>query len=160
MTAPSWPTSFWPVSSFPKARSKRRGCPRFRIDAQQLLQEIWRRWNGPRTCSQIGLTHVAIAMRIELTAAALRELQDAIDWYESKSPDLADALLREFHAARQRSLLYPHAWQPVEDGFRKCLLTRFPYGLIYQVEDDRILILALSHLKRRPDHWRRRISKS
>jgi hypothetical protein len=31
-----------------------------------------------------------------------------------------------------------------------------PYGLVYQVRSDKILILAVMHLSRRPDYWRDR----
>ncbi len=33
-------------------------------------------------------------------------------------------------------------------------MRRFPYGLIYRIQSDRVVIVAVMHLKRRPFYWR------
>lgn len=38
----------------------------------------------------------------------------------------------------------------------RCLLKRFPYGIIYAQLDERILILAVAHAKRSPGYWESR----
>jgi plasmid stabilization system protein ParE len=40
---------------------------------------------------------------------------------------------------------------------RRLLVPRFPYGLLYRVEDERIFIVAVAHFSRRPGYWRSRI---
>jgi hypothetical protein len=40
---------------------------------------------------------------------------------------------------------------------RQHRLNRFPYGIVYQVREDEIAILAVAHLHRRPRYWRDRI---
>jgi toxin ParE1/3/4 len=40
--------------------------------------------------------------------------------------------------------------------FRRCLVHRFPYGIIYAVEDDTIYVAAIMHLRRQPGYWERR----
>jgi hypothetical protein len=40
---------------------------------------------------------------------------------------------------------------------RRCLLRRFPYGLIYALDQDDILILAVAHTRREPGYWRDRL---
>lgn len=52
---------------------------------------------------------------------------------------------------------FPEAWAPVSSGARRCLVERFPYGIIYQIRDDKILILAVMHLSRKPDYWKNRL---
>jgi hypothetical protein len=37
--------------------------------------------------------------------------------------------------------------------FRRYLLQRFPYGLIYAVEGQTIFVVAVMHLKRKPGYW-------
>ena len=45
----------------------------------------------------------------------------------------------------------------IESGVRRMLLGgRFPYGILYTVEADRILVLTVMHLRRRPGYWRSR----
>ena len=44
----------------------------------------------------------------------------------------------------------PSLYQLVEDGVRRATLRRFPYGLFYLEEADRVLILACVDLRRDP----------
>jgi hypothetical protein len=37
------------------------------------------------------------------------------------------------------------------------VLSGFPYSVIFQLEDDIILVVAVAHAKRRPGYWRKRI---
>ena len=41
-------------------------------------------------------------------------------------------------------------------GFRRRLLRRFPYGILYKEEESQIVIVAVMHLQRRPGYWRNR----
>ncbi|MDO8094347.1 MAG: hypothetical protein Q6360_12795 [Candidatus Brocadiales bacterium] len=45
----------------------------------------------------------------------------------------------------------------IEPNLRRCLLSRFPYGLIYGVDADAIIVVAVSHLHREPRYWIDRI---
>jgi hypothetical protein len=38
-------------------------------------------------------------------------------------------------------------------------LRRFPFGLLYAIETERIVIVAVAHLKRRPGYWKDRIEE-
>jgi hypothetical protein len=70
---------------------------------------------------------------------------------------LGEAFLIEVLSAVHRISLYPEAWHPLDEDVRRCRLNRFPFGLIYSVENDDILVLAVAHLHRRPDYWRDRL---
>jgi ParE toxin of type II toxin-antitoxin system, parDE len=85
------------------------------------------------------------------------ELDEAIRWYNAQAPGLGDAFLVEVLAAVHRITIYPEAWHPLDDGVRRCRLTRFPYGLIYAIDNSDILVLAVAHLHREPDYWRDRL---
>ena len=51
----------------------------------------------------------------------------------------------------------PLAWPESVEGTRKCLLTRFPYLVIYAPLPDELLVLAVGHQHRRPEYWRERL---
>ena len=85
------------------------------------------------------------------------ELDEAIRWYDAQALGLGDVFLVEILAAVHRITLYPEAWHLLGDGVRRCRLTRFPYGLIYTVDKNDILVLAVAHLHRQPDYWRDRL---
>lgn len=85
------------------------------------------------------------------------EFDEAIQWYDAQAPGLGDAFLVEVLTVADRIVRHPEAWHLLEHGIRRCRLTRFPYGLIYGVEKDDIVVLAVAHLHRKPDYWRDRL---
>jgi hypothetical protein len=40
------------------------------------------------------------------------------------------------------------------------LTNRFPYGVIYQVTDEEVFIIAVMHLNREPNYWKNRETKA
>jgi toxin ParE2 len=87
------------------------------------------------------------------------ELDQAIHWYGAQAPGLGDAFLIEVLSAADRIAHLSEAWQPLGEGIHRCRLSRFPYGLIYTVDNGDILVLAVAHLHRRPDYWRDRLKR-
>jgi len=63
----------------------------------------------------------------------------------------------ETFAALDRIIAFPKAWLIIEDGIRRSLVRRFPYGILYAEEQDKIYIGAVMHLHRDPDYWKHRI---
>ncbi len=51
---------------------------------------------------------------------------------------------------------YPDAGAPVRLPVRRVIVDRFPYAVVYRREREAIHILAIAHLRRRPNYWRRR----
>ena len=45
----------------------------------------------------------------------------------------------------------------IEPGVRRCLLARFPYGLIYGLDGEMLVVVAVAHLHREPRYWVDRI---
>ena len=50
----------------------------------------------------------------------------------------------------------PKAWAVVVDEIRRSLVRRFPYGVLYSEEQDRIFVVAVMNLHRSPDYWKHR----
>ena len=55
----------------------------------------------------------------------------------------------------------PQMGQMVEDGCRRFILRRFPLSLIYKIDEikKQIVVIAVTHHSRRPDHWQRRVQE-
>lgn len=96
-------------------------------------------------------------MKLEFAAAAELELSEAIAFYESRQSGLGKAFALEAKKAADLILAFPHAWQSLDKDIRRCRLNRFPYGLVYAAENGTVVILAVMHLRKRPDYWRDRI---
>lgn len=95
-------------------------------------------------------------MTIRFLRAARTDLRDAVRYYESQSPGLGTEFRAEVRSAIERIEALPDAWHRLSENTRRCRTKRFPYGLIYRSNDDGILIVAIAHLHRDPDHWRGR----
>lgn len=93
---------------------------------------------------------------------AEEELTEAAEFsaHRALSPSAADALLQDARAAEALILEFPHASPPLRGGFRRCLLRKHDYQLIYRVEGDLVRVYAFAHQKRRPGYWRKRIEKA
>lgn len=92
-------------------------------------------------------------MKVIFTKLAKLELQDAAAFYELELPGLGKKLREEIKKAILRIVEYPKAWSIEREGVRKCLLHSFPYKILYSVEEDYILIIAIARQHRKPDYW-------
>jgi len=85
------------------------------------------------------------------------EFVNAIDYYEECEIGLGEDFSLEINSTIRNILAFPTAW-PTIDGFvRRCLTHRFPYGVLYSIEQDCIFVLAVMHLHRHPDYWKKRL---
>jgi len=96
-------------------------------------------------------------MRIRFLEIAQIELDDAIEYYNYEVPGLGEAFLTEVMNTLDRIGKYPEAWQPSSKRTRRCQTRRFPYGIMYQIRKDEILVVAIANLHRKPDYWKDRI---
>ena len=97
-------------------------------------------------------------MKISFLEIAQLELDDAIEYYNNEAAGLGDAFLTEVLNALDRIGVFPEAWHPFSKRTRRCQTRRFPYGIIYQIREREILIVAISNLHRNPEYWQDRIS--
>ncbi len=92
-------------------------------------------------------------MRIIFTRLARLELEDAVRYYELEYSGLGNRFKEEVRKAALRIATYPQAWSIERGDVRKCLLHKFPYKLMYSVEENHILVIAVAHQHRKPDYW-------
>jgi plasmid stabilization system protein ParE len=96
-------------------------------------------------------------MKVEFLDPAEGELAEAIQHYNRERPGLGDEFARELKRTTSRIASHPLAWVSVSHRTRRCRTNRFPYGVLYQIRENRILVVAVMHLHRDPDSWRDRI---
>ncbi|MEX2681651.1 MAG: type II toxin-antitoxin system RelE/ParE family toxin [Candidatus Sigynarchaeota archaeon] len=78
--------------------------------------------------------------RFHLEAKA--EFDAAVDFYESRQPNLGTDFSKVVFDSIKMILEYPDSWTPVYGKYRRCLTRRFPYGIIYYKEGDTINIIC------------------
>lgn len=91
---------------------------------------------------------------------AKEEFDGAVEFYEQNQPGLGLEFAEEIYATIARITQYPDAWSTLSKNSRRCLVSRFPYGLIYQIESHTLRIIAVAHLHRRPGYWKERLGRN
>lgn len=97
-------------------------------------------------------------MNVRFLDAARGDLRDAVRYYEAQRAGLGGEFRSEVRSAIERIKNFPEAWRSLSPNTRRCRLHRFPYGVIYQASADDLVIVAVAHLHREPQHWKDRIS--
>jgi plasmid stabilization system protein ParE len=90
--------------------------------------------------------------RIDEAAAAL--VLEAALWYEEKREGLGSDLILCFEEgieAIQRNPFFEERYK----NLRLYNIHRFPYQIIYYVENDLITIVAFFHARRDPKNWKK-----
>ena len=96
--------------------------------------------------------------RVRFHRLAEAELYDAAHYYEKQAQGLGDALLDEVWRGIEQILENPPACPLVSANVRRKVLQRFPFNLMYRIEDNgALLILAVMHQQRRPGYWQGRV---
>ena len=98
-------------------------------------------------------------MRHEFHPEAALEFAEAVQFYKQRGRDLGRRFALETRLAIKKIGDHPKRWRMIEDDVRCCLVRVFPYSVLYTIEDDYILIVAIAHGKRQPGYWRHRLTK-
>jgi plasmid stabilization system protein ParE len=93
----------------------------------------------------------------EFLPEADEEFREAVRYYENEAPGVGLRFVAEVRRGVTFIAENPYAATAVGIGIRRKVLNHFPYSLLYAVESELILIVAVAHQKRRPRYWRGRI---
>jgi plasmid stabilization system protein ParE len=99
-------------------------------------------------------------MKVEVLSCAEDEFAEAVDYYNLQSPGLGYEFAAQVKLSFDRISIHPNAWPVFSPRTRRCMVSRFPFGVLYQIRTDRILVLAIMHLRRDPKRWRNRTCKT
>ena len=95
--------------------------------------------------------------RLSIRPQVRIELLEAADWYEAHDEELRSAFLQAFEATIDNIVRYPQGYQVVYRTARRAVLRRFPYSIIYRVDEEEIVVVACTHNARDPAEWQKRV---
>lgn len=98
-------------------------------------------------------------MRYVFHPDALHEYAEAVQFYTECRVELAQAFINAVEDAIFRIVESPTRWRVIDEDIRRCLTRKFPYGILYTIEPDLILIVAVMHCSREPEYWKNRIGQ-
>jgi toxin ParE1/3/4 len=95
--------------------------------------------------------------QIVLTEEAENDTADATLWYESQRSGLGEEFLLCIEAAKNTILRSPKAFHFRHKKLKGILVNRFPYLMLYKIEEQTIFVIAVFHTSRNPRDWKKRI---
>ena len=88
---------------------------------------------------------------------AEEEMLEAAQYYESQTRGLGHEFLVGVQRTVARIIENPRLGQIVRGDTRRRLMSKFPFGILYRIDPQEIVIIAVMHLRRRPGYWADRV---
>jgi plasmid stabilization system protein ParE len=106
-----------------------------------------------------------VSARVRVDPRAADELDEAAEWYDRQRAGLGRELVLEVRAAVRSLAQNSTAGSPVEAvdpalGVRRVRVRRFPYQVVYVMQDHDIVVIAVAHHRRRPSYWATRVEST
>jgi plasmid stabilization system protein ParE len=92
-----------------------------------------------------------------LLPPAEEEMTEAALFYEEARARFGDVYLDDIQHAIDAVRERPNLGEEVAYGLRRTLVRRFPFTIVYAIESDEIVVVAVAHQSRSPDYWRDRM---
>lgn len=83
-------------------------------------------------------------MNIRFLSLADQEVDDAVRWYEEKEEGLSRDFLDELDRIVRLVKTYPLLATQIKPDIRRFLFARFPYSLIYGIDQETIVVIAVA----------------
>jgi toxin ParE1/3/4 len=95
-------------------------------------------------------------VKLGFAPAAIDDVRQAFDFYESQRAGLGAEFAIELARAIRRAIESPEAWPSLTARLRRCPTKRFPYGVLYSAAGGELTVVAVMHLHRDPAEWKSR----
>jgi plasmid stabilization system protein ParE len=97
-----------------------------------------------------------MSLPIVINPVAEEDLAEAQRFYNGRRPGLGADFLLCVEEALDAIRRFPEAYAKEFQDLRRKLVRRFPYAVIYRIDDDQITVVAVYDCRRNPRGWQRR----
>jgi plasmid stabilization system protein ParE len=84
---------------------------------------------------------------------AAADLRHARSWYDDIRPELGERFAVAVDKTIEAIAEHPLQFPVVHRGRRRAGVRRFPYGIFFEIQPERIVVIACFHAKRNPKRW-------
>ncbi len=95
-------------------------------------------------------------MRYVFHPEALNEYTEAVQYYTEQRIEVAQAFINAIEDTVYRIRESPTRYPVIDEDIQRCMVRKFPYGVLYTLEPNYILIVAVMHCSREPGYWKSR----
>jgi len=89
---------------------------------------------------------------------AEEDISEAYNWYEDKLGGLGERFLAELVVCYTKLESHPERYGKSGRSFRKIILNHFPYSVVYEIAQKRVIVYAVFHFSRNPKQVSKRKS--
>lgn len=97
-------------------------------------------------------------MKIRILAEAEAEIHSARQYFNLQAAALGDRFLDDLEQALERIEAAPDSFPKMEtlrdsEPYRRALLKVFRYAVIFEIQGEEIVVVAVAHTSRKPNYW-------
>jgi plasmid stabilization system protein ParE len=92
-------------------------------------------------------------VNVRFLTVAQQEVHDAYEWFEERTDGKGLEFLDELDRVVRLIRSFPFAAVEIEADIRRSLLPRFPYAVVYGIDDQTLVVIAVAHTHREPRYW-------
>jgi plasmid stabilization system protein ParE len=89
---------------------------------------------------------------LKIQAEAVIEIHDAFEWYEAQKEGLGLAFIGEIESGLKHISNHPQYYTSINTTFRRFKINRFPYLIIYEIDQDIVIVNSVRHGSRKPKY--------
>ena len=97
-------------------------------------------------------------MQARFLKPAEAEIDEAVLYFDTQRAGLGARFEQDLLATVSFATEHPLSGKPLSESVRKLGFGTFRYNLIYAIDGDEIVILAVAHHRRRPGYWHGRLA--
>ena len=87
---------------------------------------------------------------------AQADYEQALQWYHDRSPQASTNFETAIEAAIAAIVAKPERWATLGQSHRRYIVDGFPHSIVYRIDPNAIMVVAVAHGSRRPGYWKRR----
>ena len=95
-------------------------------------------------------------MEVTYASGVLEEVSESAAYTEEEVEGLGKAFLRKVDDAVNDVKENPLMYRIVKNEYRRHLLSRFPFAVVYRIANEKLYVVAVMHCKRVPHYWKNR----
>jgi plasmid stabilization system protein ParE len=95
--------------------------------------------------------------KLVIAPEAELDIAEAYVWYERRRIGLGEEFLSSVDACIEGIRRQPAMYPLVHENYRRSLIRRFPYAVLYDYAESTVTVYAVFHTSRDPEKWRLRL---
>jgi len=100
-----------------------------------------------------------VTLPVVWTPEAAADLKETQAWYGNIRPELGERFALAVEAMVEAIAEHPMQFPLVYRGRRRAGVRRFPYGIFFEAQEHRVVVIACFHGRRNPKRWQARQSQ-